>query len=96
MKTNPFNPFNNPSWRTIQTQTESDPIDAGWTSLFLVRLENEFLMDLDYMLVPCMSIEFRTNKPSDAISTLVSVYDSKDLLVKELQVLLAQRLLRPR
>lgn len=40
-----------------------------------------------------MSIEFRTNKPSDVISTLVSIYDSKDLFVKELQVLLAQRLL---
>ena len=39
------------------------------------------------------SIEFRTNKPSDVISTLVSIYDSKDLFVKELQVLLAQRLL---
>ena len=38
-------------------------------------------------------IAFRTNKPSDVISTLVSIYDSKDLFVKELQVLLAQRLL---
>src|ERR1700760_3760783 len=38
-------------------------------------------------------LEFRTNKPSDIISTLVSIYDSKDLFVKELQVLLAQRLL---
>ncbi|PFH45921.1 hypothetical protein AMATHDRAFT_70905 [Amanita thiersii Skay4041] len=37
--------------------------------------------------------EFRTNKPSDIITTLVSIYDSKDLFVKELQVLLAQRLL---
>ncbi|KAF9523397.1 hypothetical protein CPB83DRAFT_910659 [Crepidotus variabilis] len=37
--------------------------------------------------------EFRTNKPSDIISTLVSIYDSRDLFVKELQVLLAQRLL---
>lgn len=37
--------------------------------------------------------EFKTNKPSDIISTLVSIYDSKDLFVKELQVLLAQRLL---
>jgi len=45
------------------------------------------------MLVPCTSTEFRTNKPSDVISTLVSIYDSKDLFVKELQVLLAQRLL---
>ena len=39
-----------------------------------------------------MSID-QTNKPSDVISTLVSIYDSKDLFVKELQVLLAQRLL---
>ncbi|KZW04109.1 hypothetical protein EXIGLDRAFT_716114 [Exidia glandulosa HHB12029] len=37
--------------------------------------------------------DFRTNKPSDVISTLVSIYDSKDLFVKELQVLLAERLL---
>ncbi|KAH7105576.1 hypothetical protein BKA62DRAFT_690199 [Auriculariales sp. MPI-PUGE-AT-0066] len=36
---------------------------------------------------------FRTNKPSDVISTLVSIYDSKDLFVKELQILLAERLL---
>jgi anaphase-promoting complex subunit 2 len=39
------------------------------------------------------AIDFRTNKPSDVVSTLVSIYDSKDLFVKELQVLLAQRLL---
>ena len=37
--------------------------------------------------------DFRTNKPSDVVSTLVSIYDSKDLFVKELQSLLAQRLL---
>lgn len=36
---------------------------------------------------------FRANKTSDIISTLVSIYDSKDLFIKELQVLLAQRLL---
>ena len=39
------------------------------------------------------SLDFRTNKPSDVISTLVSIYDSQDLFVTELQVLLAQRLL---
>ena len=39
------------------------------------------------------SQDFRVNKPSNIISTLVSIYDSKDLFVKELQVLLAQRLL---
>lgn len=37
--------------------------------------------------------EFKTNKPADVLSTLVSIYPSKDLFVKELQVLLAQRLL---
>lgn len=37
--------------------------------------------------------EFRANKPGDVLSTLVSIYDSQDLFVKELQVLLAQRLL---
>ena len=40
-----------------------------------------------------MSTEFRTNKPSDVISTLISIDDSKGLFIKELQVLLAQRLL---
>jgi hypothetical protein len=39
------------------------------------------------------AIDFRANRPSDVVSTLVSIYDSKDLFVKELQVLLAQRLL---
>jgi hypothetical protein len=39
------------------------------------------------------SVDFRANKPSDVVSTLVSIYDSKDLFVRELQVLLAQRLL---
>jgi len=40
-----------------------------------------------------VAIDFRTNRPSDVVSTLVSIYDSRDLFVKELQVLLAQRLL---
>ena len=40
-----------------------------------------------------MSAEFRANKTSDVISTLVSIYDSKDLFVKEIQALLAGRLL---
>ena len=39
------------------------------------------------------SLEFRANKPSDIVSTLISIYDSKDLFVKEVQALLAQRLL---
>ena len=41
-----------------------------------------------------MSKEFQTNKPTNIISTFVSIYNSEDLFVKELQVLLAQRLRR--
>jgi hypothetical protein len=54
-----------------------------------------FLMHLVAFLISLVAciIEFRTNKPSDIISTLVSIYDSRDLFIKELQVLLAQRLL---
>ncbi|KAG8718844.1 hypothetical protein FRC08_004268 [Ceratobasidium sp. 394] len=37
--------------------------------------------------------DFRTSKPGDIVSTLVSIYDSRDLFVKELQSMLAQRLL---
>ncbi|WVR09240.1 hypothetical protein IAU60_006304 [Kwoniella sp. DSM 27419] len=37
--------------------------------------------------------EFRSGKISDIVSTLVSIYDTRDVVVKELQVLLATRLL---
>ncbi|KDN51945.1 hypothetical protein RSAG8_00496, partial [Rhizoctonia solani AG-8 WAC10335] len=37
--------------------------------------------------------DFRTSKPGDIVSTLVSIYDSRDLFVKELQSMLGQRLL---
>ena len=37
--------------------------------------------------------DFRRDRGSDIIQLLVSIYDSKDVFVKELQVLLAQRLL---
>lgn len=37
--------------------------------------------------------EFRSGKASDIISTLVSIYDTRDVIVKELQILLAQKLL---
>lgn len=40
-----------------------------------------------------MLADFRLNKSSDIIQLLVSIYDSKDVFIKELQVLLAQRLL---
>ncbi|CAE6344053.1 unnamed protein product [Rhizoctonia solani] len=40
--------------------------------------------------------DFRTSKPGDIVSTLVSIYDSRDLFVKELQSMLGQRLLATR
>ena len=39
------------------------------------------------------SVEFRSGKASDIISTLVSIYETRDVIMKELQVLLATRLL---
>lgn len=44
----------------------------------------------------CCIAEFRSGKASDIISTLVSIYDSQDVIVKELQNLLAQKLLAVR
>jgi hypothetical protein len=38
------------------------------------------------------STDFRSAKPLDIVSTLVSIYDSRDLFIKELQVMLAKRL----
>lgn len=40
-----------------------------------------------------MGAEFRSGKASDIISTLVSIYDTREVIIKELQVLLGQRLL---
>lgn len=60
-----------------------EPVDAG-PGLF---------QSLTVALILMLWKDFRANKPSDIISTLVSIYDSKDLFIKELQVLLAQRLL---
>ncbi|OCF34155.1 anaphase-promoting complex subunit 2 [Kwoniella heveanensis BCC8398] len=37
--------------------------------------------------------EFRSGKMSDIVSTLVSIYETKDVIIQELQVLLATRLL---
>lgn len=37
--------------------------------------------------------DYRKSKGSDIIQMLVSIYDTKDVFIKELQVLLAQRLL---
>jgi len=40
-----------------------------------------------------VNLDFRKSKGADVIQLLVSIYDSKEVFVKELQVLLAQRLL---
>lgn len=39
------------------------------------------------------SIDFRKSKGSDIIQSLVSIYDTKDVFIKELQVRIAQQLL---
>ena len=38
-------------------------------------------------------IEFRSGKASDIINTLVSIFETREVIIKELQVLLASRLL---
>lgn len=50
-------------------------------------------VNCQYMRSLTAFLDFRTSKPGDIVSTLVSIYDSRDLFVKELQSLLAQRLL---
>lgn len=40
--------------------------------------------------------EFRTMRPTDLISTLVSIYDSHELFIKEVQSLFANMLLQSR
>lgn len=72
--------YSDPSW-------EPEPIDAGPGMIC-------DLTDISSILtVSLIDPDFRTNKPSDIISTLVSIYDSHELFIKEFQVLLAQRLL---
>lgn len=71
--------YTDPNW-------DPEPIDAGPS-------EQHKKIPCHCIHLPKCTTDFRANKPSDVISTLVSIYDSKDLFVKELQVLLAQRLL---
>ncbi|KAH0831967.1 hypothetical protein J3R83DRAFT_12856 [Lanmaoa asiatica] len=61
-----------------------EPIDAG---------PGKSLRSLNVSSILSATKDFRASKTSDIISTIVSIYDSKDLFIKELQVLLAQRLL---
>ncbi|KAH7904718.1 ubiquitin-protein ligase [Hygrophoropsis aurantiaca] len=70
---------------------ESEPIQP------LQQPEAENYADPDWTPEPNdAGPDFRAGKASDIVSTLVSIYDSKDLFVRELQVLLAQRLLAVR
>jgi hypothetical protein len=85
MMTDLSNLYKAPKWMTT-------PIQIGSQSpsmLVQVKISHHFW----WLSRLIKSIDFRANKPSDVVSTLVSIYDSKDLFVKELQVLLAQRLL---
>lgn len=67
---------------------ENEPIQP------LQQPEMENYSDPDWSPEPIdAGPDFRASKSSDIISTIVSIYDTKDLFVKELQVLLAQRLL---
>lgn len=61
-----------------------DPLDAppGMSSSLNDGASDSFL-----------SADFHLNKKSDIIQMLVSIYDSKDVFIKEFQVLLAQSLL---
>jgi anaphase-promoting complex subunit 2 len=38
-------------------------------------------------------IEFRSGKAGDIVTTLVSIFETREVIIKELQALLAQRLL---
>ena len=81
---NPFNHHRALRWTTTLTQigNPTKPIDAGSGRVSSHRLWS--LID---------AIGLREKKPSDVVSTLVSIYYSKDLFAKEFQVLLAQCLL---
>ena len=69
--------YTDPNW-------EPEPIDAGPGKVSHHLFTKSSLI---------RTIDFRANRPSDVVSTLVSIYDSRDLFIRELQVLLAQRLL---
>lgn len=51
----------------------------------MLHLVSSFIIEL-------MS-EFRSGKTGDIVSTLVSIYETREVIIKELQILLAQRLL---
>jgi len=84
-------------WSIVVGDDDSSdsPIDENKPAQPLQQLEVEDDTDPNWKPEPIdAEPAFRTNKPSDVIiSTLVSLQDSEDLFVEELQVLFAQRLL---
>jgi|SRR6266850_2158804 len=85
MMTSQFNRYKAPRWMTTQ-------ILIGSLSLSMLA-QVRFFHHLFPKSSLIRTIDFRANRPSDVVSTLVSIYDSRDLFIRELQVLLAQRLL---
>jgi anaphase-promoting complex subunit 2 len=71
--------YNDPKWTP-------DPVDAPPGS-------SESIDSRPWSADAVCFPEFRKSKSSDIIQLLVSIYDSKDVFIKELQVSLAQRLL---
>jgi anaphase-promoting complex subunit 2 len=50
-------------------------------------------MMLGEMWLTRCDADFRSHRPLDIVSTLVSIYDSRDLFIKEVQSLISTRLL---
>lgn len=75
--------YNDPKWTP-------DPVDAPSSmSLALSCPDTRGQIEADRPACP----DYRRSKGADVIQLLVSIYDTKDVFIKELQVLLAQRLL---
>ncbi|MCH4577942.1 hypothetical protein, partial [Achromobacter xylosoxidans] len=73
--------YSDPNW-------VPEPIDAAPGTIFHnFAIHQTSSKETDFKTTK----EFRSGKASDIISTLVSIYDTRDSIVKELQVLLAQR-----
>lgn len=82
----PIQPLQQPEMENYaDPEWTPEPIDAG--------PGNCHHSSLSILAWLTLTTDFRASKTSDIISTIVSIYDSKDLFIKELQVLLAQRLL---
>lgn len=79
---------------------ESDLVDDGMErdgDSHLIMLDNDYVPDWDDPNWEPEPIDagpnFKSDGRKDLISTLVSIYDSKEVFVEELQVMLAQRLM---